>query len=401
MIQNPIEHRILLLCATSWLFPEDKELLENLLREGNFSWRKILFEAKKHDMVPLLYANFKDFEPGLIDEEIISEIKRHYHRVTSTNIMFHSELVKLQRLFSDAGIPTIVLKGMILIRTVYTDIGLRPMCDLDLLAKPTDWTSINKILRSQGYTTTENYNLLREGEVYDYSFCFGASEFVKHGPIDVALDLHFNPIWVGNIAEESLWSRTTVVKEVGVDMLCLCPEHQLAHLCVHLNHHNYMLLKWFVDIYALLHRYKEDLDWHYIIEKFANTGTGVSIYYSLLLTRRLLGSIIPDWVLKPLTPSVTAKKLFEGTWDIEEISQLHNPTVKHPDFRMAMMLTKRFRNKYKFIRNNIFPPLRWLRCRYNDFPSKDIWRLYFLHYWMIFNKNNAEVPTESWTKKSA
>lgn len=384
--RDSIEHRILLLCATSWLFPENKGLLENLLRESEFSWRKVLFEGRKHDIVPLLYANFKHLEPKIVDEEVISEMKGHYHEIAFTNAVFISELAKLQQLFNDAGIPIIVLKGMALIGTLYTDIGLRPMSDIDFLAKPTDWTSINEILQNHGYIAIENYSLLRETEIYDYNLCFGAYGFVKQGTVDVALDLHFTPIWVDNITEESLWAKTSVFNRAGIDMLCLCPEHQLAHLCVHLIHHNYMLLKWFVDIYVLLHRYKETLDWHYIIEKFANTGTGISIYYGLLLTRKFLGSVIPSWVLKHLMPSLTAKKLFERTWNIEEISQLHNPTAKHPIFRMTMMLAKRYRDKYKFIRNNIFPPLRWIRCRYNDFPSKDIWILYFLHYWRIFNK---------------
>lgn len=376
-----LEQRILLLCATSWISQDDKDALESLLSQDKFSWQKIFSEAKEHNIVSLLYANFRKIEAEFIDEAILLNIEGYYKSVKFINTQLISELLELQNQFNKRGIKVIALKGLALITSIYDDIGLRYIGDIDLFAKTADWHAIEEVLRSQGYVPDRNYNLLEPTELSDYTLSFRSVGFVKHEPLSINIDLHFNPIHIGNIADTDLWTQTTAIHQADAEIYCLCPEHQLAHLCVHMNHHGYIILKWFVDIYALLHKYKSVLNWDYIVKKFRNTGTGVSIYYGLMLTIGLFRSCsIPDWVLNSLEPSIIAKKLFECTWDTQEISPIHSENARHLNFRMTMMLTEKLRDKYMYIKNSVIPPLRWLRCRYNDTSSKVGYGLYLSHF---------------------
>ena len=376
-----LEQRILLLSATSWISQDDKDAVESLLSQDNFSWQKIFSEAKEHNIVSLLYANFRKIEAEFIDEAILLNIEGYYKSVKFINTQLISELSELQNQFNKRGIKVIVLKGLALITTIYDDIGLRYIGDIDLFAKTADWHGIEEVLRSQGYVPDRNYNLLEPTELSDYTLSFRSVGFVKREPLSINIDLHFNPIHIGNIEDTDLWTKTTAIHQADAKIHCLCPEHQLAHLCVHMNHHGYIILKWFVDIYALLHKYKSVLDWDYIVKKFRNTGTGVSIYYGLMLTIGLFrGCSVPDWVLNRLEPSIIAKKLFECTWDTQEISPINSENARHLNFRMTMMLTEKLRDKYMYIKNSVIPPLRWLRCRYNETSSKAGYGLYLSHF---------------------
>lgn len=376
-----LEQKILLLSATSWMSQNDKDTLKSLLHEGKFSWRKILSEAKQHHIVPLLYATFRELDAGFIDEEVLLNIKGSYKSVKFINTILTSELSKLQRQLSDYHTKVIVLKGLALVSTIYDDLGFRYIGDIDILAKPADWHLINETLHSQGYVGEKNFNLLKPTELRDYTLTFRTLNFQKHGLMDFKIDLHFNPIHIGNIEDTDLWMKMMTMQQEDTEIHCLCPEHQLAHLCVHLNHHSYALLKWFVDIYALLHKYQEILDWNYIAKKFRNTGTGVSIYYGLMLTTELFGNCaVPDWVTNHLAPSTLTKRVFECTWDTQDIAPLSGKNSKHLNFRMTMMLTEKLQDKYRYIKNSVVPPLRWLRCRYNDPSSKKAYRLYLSHF---------------------
>lgn len=374
------EHKILLLCATSCLLSEGKDLLESLLHEGRFSSRKLLYEAERHGMVPLLYAGLKSLGADFVHEGMMSKIENHYHLVKFTNMMYAQELSELQRYFCEIGVKVILLKGAALVGTVYTDMGLRHVFDIDLFVNLADWKSVNEVLQRQGYTADRNYNLLRTSELCDYALCFRDVGFRKHKPIRTPIDIHLHPNQMGNIEVEELWAKVETVSKAGIEMLCLCPEHQLAHLCVHLNQHSRIRLKWVVDIYVLLQRHKTDFDWNYVIEKFRNTTTGYSIYYTLILITQLFDYSIPELVRKYLIPSHRVMRLLRHRWGRRKGSQLDALKVMPGGSIMTLLLAKRLQDKYTFIRNSIFPPLRWLRCRYHNTSLRDMWHLYFFYF---------------------
>ncbi len=49
------------------------------------------------------------------------------------------ELDNLSHMFAQAEIPMVVLKGICFMLTIYPDIGLRPMGDMDILVPRPKW----------------------------------------------------------------------------------------------------------------------------------------------------------------------------------------------------------------------------------------------------------------------
>jgi hypothetical protein len=65
-------------------------------------------------------------------------------------MLFSHVLERLARLFSDAGVPALLVKGAGLARTVYPEPAARPMTDLDLLVRHADGTRAREALLRGG-----------------------------------------------------------------------------------------------------------------------------------------------------------------------------------------------------------------------------------------------------------
>lgn len=61
-----------------------------------------------------------------------------------------AELVRIARLFGDAGIPFLSVKGPLLARSLYGDVGGRHAGDLDLLIAPERLADADRTLREAG-----------------------------------------------------------------------------------------------------------------------------------------------------------------------------------------------------------------------------------------------------------
>ncbi len=67
------------------------------------------------------------------------------------NLQILDELEKLTARFSQQGIPVVALKGICFALTIYPDIGMRPMVDLDLLVPASRLAEAIQIAYDLGY----------------------------------------------------------------------------------------------------------------------------------------------------------------------------------------------------------------------------------------------------------
>jgi hypothetical protein len=94
------------------------------------------------------------------------------------------------------SIQVLVLKGAALAETVYKDIALRPMSDVDLLVKPAQLAQTRHLLATLGF-------VLMGLEMHTgYTEEFRSEEtWCKVGAVEVAIDLHwglFNRLYYQN-----------------------------------------------------------------------------------------------------------------------------------------------------------------------------------------------------------
>src|ERR1044072_4193280 len=116
---------------------------------GGVDWEYLFQLARRHSMVPLLYAQL---EHALVPSEVLAKFKQHYIENSARNTVLTAELCRLINLFSDAGIDAISYKGLALALFAYGNIALRRFVDLDVIVKKADVAKACEILLNEGYT---------------------------------------------------------------------------------------------------------------------------------------------------------------------------------------------------------------------------------------------------------
>ncbi len=123
---------------------------------GELHWQEVLKSAFWHGIAPLLYKNLKGIRETPIPKDFMDQLRKTYHGPLARNMYIYSEMDRILEAFHKNDIGAIVLKGAALAKTVYGDIGLRPMGDIDLLVKREDLPRAEKVLFGLGYTYSIN-----------------------------------------------------------------------------------------------------------------------------------------------------------------------------------------------------------------------------------------------------
>jgi hypothetical protein len=105
-----------------------------------------------HAIEPVLYHRAREL--GVLDTLpawLRAILQQSYYRWTALNLAQEAELVRLVQALHGAGVAVILLKGAALLRSVYGQIGLRPMVDIDLLVHAADFERVRAVLTRNGY----------------------------------------------------------------------------------------------------------------------------------------------------------------------------------------------------------------------------------------------------------
>jgi hypothetical protein len=113
-------------------------------------WDLFAQMADREGVAPLMYWKLKD-SPIEVAPSTFNFLRSTYYQTLAQNTLMYQELDRILRALDEVGIPVIVLKGAALAATVYEDIGLRPMGDLDLLVHPDVLGSSLKVFLSCSY----------------------------------------------------------------------------------------------------------------------------------------------------------------------------------------------------------------------------------------------------------
>jgi hypothetical protein len=184
---------------------------------------------------------------------------------------------------SPARVSGVLLKGAALVRTLYTDPGLRHVGDVDLLVDERDVPRAGLLLDAMGFRRVGR-PLRTEWPTCEFHLVYHRD---GHGSIPV--ELHWRLFedylpYVFDLAEVRAQARPIAGLPAG--MSTMSPEHELAHLCIHLERHALVYrsllerpdwlellvmprglarLAWLYDIALYLQRRGDTLDWDRIV----------------------------------------------------------------------------------------------------------------------------------------
>ncbi|MCH8061898.1 MAG: nucleotidyltransferase family protein [Chloroflexi bacterium] len=288
-------------------------------------WDKAVSISATHGILPQVMRVVSDLmRAGIVPEWIMSPLRNLTHTDVAMQARLRIALKEMLPVIRKNGAEVIVLKGPAIAELLYETPGERTYRDLDLLCREEDYGKLWHALTSLGYRTDEGPTLpARKAEQETYF----ERKFLHPDGL-VRVDVHPDAMKLGVRPRhaEDLWKRAVPTMLEGEPTWVLCPEDQLLTLCVHLHRHGFIRLIWFKDIDLLLRRYGDRLDWDMIKADAKAEGSESSIWYTLKLTRKLLGTPLAPDIEERFKPNPLIRLAYHLIWPESDALNLRSTT---------------------------------------------------------------------------
>jgi len=289
------------------------ERLQNL-KGDSFSarkWGALAHKAQLEGVGSLLYRKLSGSGKfSSLPADTRDFLRLMYASTSIKNQLIFKELEILARLFQGAGISIVVLKGVCLALTVYPDMGLRPMGDLDLLLPKEKLGDAVEIAKALGYQIAMPEASAGLRDLFNHEICLQ-----KSGAHPITLELHHSLVagktFSYAVPVDWFWEQTESLKPVSSEthfenLLMLTPEAQVLYAAGHamLQHGgNNTPLRFFFDIDCLIRHYEERLDWDLLLSQAKSFEWGSALDAFLTQTIAYFDTPVPERVRASLSES--------------------------------------------------------------------------------------------------
>jgi hypothetical protein len=267
-------------------------------------WTRFVRVAKRHGVLGLVYD-------GLIRAQL--EVPSTIMQITSElamtlaqeNLAMAVEALRLQRLFDDAGVPVVFVKGASLAVLAYGNLALRSAKDIDVLVLPDTLPRAITLITQAGYRRFEPPPNLDDAQV-QLLMPFRKDLGFIHQVTGQQIELHWRLFLNPHVMDEtSVMAASRIVALSGDSALRTLGEDDLfTYLCVHGALHWWNQLRWLADIGALLAATPKDAA--QLFETAKAKGAGRPAAQAMLLCQQVLRVPLPAHLGKALgkTPKV-------------------------------------------------------------------------------------------------
>lgn len=332
----------------------------------NLNWYYILKKAKKEGVATLLYQNISRLEIN-IPQDVLLELKNLKLAVTSRNIIFAQKTRDILHKFNDNNIRCMLLKGILLTKFIYEDIGSRGMADIDLLVMKGDVKKVDAILKTLGYATNDfipnsqdnKFSIYRNSAIYTNNDTLYPSIIHLHWHLVNASI----PLFIYLIDIKDIWQSAKEINFDGAIVYIMPPYHLILHLAEHAMKHSFSALIYPVDLAYLIKLYEDievnsqyktifpHLDWDLVFKYARLWKLKEPLFYSLFFISELLGVNLPIEIRSQIK---NCRFGFEGRYLIQSL-ELNNRWNGLSIFGYLSM-AKTLINKLRFISQTLFPP---------------------------------------------
>jgi hypothetical protein len=375
--------RFTLLCLRARWDPAALEAARALARECPPNWDAWHAAVQVEALTPVLYrvVHGQALVPAAVEERLQVD----YYQVVRRNLLIFRELGRVLRALAEEKAAVVLLKGAALAETVYGNLALRPMVDLDLLLHRQDMPVAVQVLTKLGYGLTETETQAGAAVAFE-------NEIALHrpGPLDTTIEIHWSlvdsPHYQHKLPMAWFWETAVPVQVDGAGALTLGPEPLLLHLCAHLAlHHRGQGLRWLHDIAEVLHFFESRLDWELLLAK--------AVEYDLVLPlQQIVPRVVEGWGapapagalerLRRLEPSPEEVRVFKWlTADERPVAQR---------FWADLASTPGWSQRLRYGLGNLFPSPAYMRQRYGVRHGL-LLPLYYPYRWLVGLRGAARL----------
>lgn len=376
-----VEQKIIILSSNSMLAGEEQNRLQELLTQKP-DWSFIVRYTIRHGTAPLAYKCLNTTAlRANVPQEVLASLKGNYLQTSVKNALAFKAFHEALHSFHQAGIPTILLKGVAVALSVYKDAGLRPMGDIDIMVPPDKLIEAEKLLLEKGFKCHIPYKSkrLRLLNIHNH-----LNVFEKNG---ARIELHWalNSIHhIHRLPSAYIWGN---IKEISIDNCKDCKAYildlhaNLMYLSIHAINHFYknrIRLNSFVDIAALIKKHKDDLNWHTVADKSREFDVSLPAAQTLHILRTFFLTAIPKSVsdIQVQDANKLEKNFSALLHDKQETISYKAPS----SYIKKIKAIKGFKNKILYLWVETFPSPQYMMYTYKLRKKYHVYPFYFVQF---------------------
>jgi hypothetical protein len=220
---------------------------------SNLDNNRLIRTAFREGVGGILYYYLKKKD---IPSPLLTHLRTYYENTAAVNLIHMAALVQLEEALKAEEIEVMVLKGVSLLDTVYSGIGMRPMDDLDLMVRPRDRKRIANILTGLGYKRDSRLMHVYKMEritIDVHSHALNIDRIANRASL---FPRGMKPIWESAVP----WRKDVrwIKRPNDVDNVFLLSQHLMKH--------SFSRLVWLVDILQIV-KAQDDAFWKRLHER--------------------------------------------------------------------------------------------------------------------------------------
>ena len=359
-----------------YLLVNHAEAVQGAMTE--LQWRKLVDLAVHERVGALLFRKLRErCELDELPDEARAALSEQYLLNAAQNRIFSSELARIAEKFENRDVSCVLLKGAALAHSLYEEPALRPMNDIDLLIQPEELNSAINQMGSLGY------EVLAASHLEHTAWLDQAANHHVHLRnilLGVSVELHWRLIggkddWR---SPDSAWfweQKRPLASVANLPFYELAPEACLLYLAAHaeLQHGvSSSPLLWYYDIYLLLEKYANELDWELVIKKAVELNWAEALFQALDSVELFFGLELPVSQARGWIPRDGRAARY--------IEQKTRPRGSRTEETLRDLGTFQGLARLRVLLALLFPGAKYMRKRYQPKPSW-LWPLYYPYRW--------------------
>jgi hypothetical protein len=303
----PPEFRLAAACAM-WPPSDRRNEAIHAAAAGPLDWSRVVRVARRHRAVGLVYDGLTRARPD-VPPAIAQEIRDEASMLARESLAMAADALRLQRLFNEAGLPVLFVKGTSLAMLAYGNLAVSGSQDIDILVPYETLPAATALVARAGYERFDPPRGITEGQLQLLLTLRKDLGFV-HKESGRAVELHWRLFLNPHAMEEgSIMVQSRVVPLTDtMGLRTLGEEDLFAYLCMHGALHWWNRLKWLADVNALLAANRKQ-GVEALIRAADARGAGRAAAQALLLCGRVLGTALPAPLMATLGKSRTVRWL--------------------------------------------------------------------------------------------
>jgi hypothetical protein len=377
---NPEELLLLRLCRLSFS-ADQKEELASLTRQVQ-NWPGFTGLATNHGISALVFHNLKELD--LVKElpsDIINYMRSAYLKSLSRNTVLYEKYLELKDILEAESIEAVLLKGMALELTVYGNMGLRQMNDIDLYIDRSDCLRAWDLLIEKGYKAQPQKSRLHKKLILDIGkhlpelYKDGISFELHHRLFEKSSELRAQPACRqgrgSELVNHTVYRLPFAVYQTTLEdstHSLLEKEFHFLYLIKHLHYHETSKaesqLRLYNDLCQVMTQCTQDIKSSGIVELAKELGLLDVLFQKFYILHIFWGMPLPGEISAALSEE---KKTEVLTLFINFLRNPKGNKVRNRGYTYRNILAgiPGTTNKIRYILGDTFPSLSFMKQRYN------------------------------------